>query len=64
MNYYDLTIMFKIFCLCLIFWVILSYSLIFTTILIILSVLVFISHWDRLHILGDKFLGLFDKDKF
>ena len=64
MNYYDLAIMFKIFCLCLIFWLILKFSLIFTISFVFLTIVVIVLHWDRLHILGDKFLDLFDKDKF
>jgi uncharacterized membrane protein len=64
MNYYDLTIMFKILCVCLIFWLILAYSLVFTIGFIVLCAINIISHWDRLHILGDKFLDLFDKEKF
>lgn len=64
MNYYDLTIMFKILCVCLIFWLILAYSLVFTVAFIVLCAINIISHWDRLHILGDKFLDLFDKEKF
>ena len=64
MNYYDLTIMFKIFCLCLIFWAMIAFSTIFTVFFIVLCIWNFISHWDRLHILTDKFLDLFDKEKF
>lgn len=64
MNYYDLTIMFGVFCLCMFFWLILAYSFIFTIVLIVASLMVVISHWDRLHILRDKFKNLFDKDKF
>lgn len=64
MNYYDLTIMFKIFCLCLFFWLILAYSFIFTVIVVIITAMNIVSHWDRLHWLKDKFRNLFDSDKF
>lgn len=64
MNYYDLTIMFKIFCLFLIFWLLLSFPFVFTIGIITLSLIVILSHFDRLHILTRKFLDLFDKDKF
>jgi hypothetical protein len=64
MNYYDFKITFQIFCLFLVFWAMIANSVVFTVFFIAICIVNMIHHWDRLHILTDKFLNLFDKEKF
>ena len=52
MNYYDFKITFQIFCLFLVFWAMIANSVVFTVFFIAIC------------IVTDKFLNLFDKEKF
>jgi di/tricarboxylate transporter len=64
MNFYDVSIVLKIFILCLIFWLIIKFAIVFALLVILTCLIVTAMHWDRLHILTDKFLKVFDNEKY